>query len=56
LLHLRDVADADRLVHAMQPTSNPRRAIVIGGGYIGTEVGAALLSNGLQVCPVYVTY
>lgn len=49
VLYLRDVADADNLVRVIQQQGEGSRAIVIGGGYIGTEVGAGLLSNGLKV-------
>ena len=51
VLYLRSVADADDLVRVIKQQGKGSRAIVIGGGYIGTEVGAGLLSNGLKVRP-----
>ena len=43
---LRDFADADRLAEALQPG---KRALIIGGGYIGLEAAAVARSLGLTV-------
>ncbi|MFP5076023.1 NAD(P)/FAD-dependent oxidoreductase [Rhizobium sp. YIM 134829] len=43
---LRDFADADRLADAMQPG---KRALIIGGGYIGLEAAAVARGLGLEV-------
>lgn len=40
--------DGVRLRRALE-TGNPRRAVVVGGGYIGLEMAEALLSHGLHV-------
>jgi len=44
--YLRTVADVERLRHEVRPG---RRAVVIGGGYIGLEVAATAREAGLQV-------
>jgi 3-phenylpropionate/trans-cinnamate dioxygenase ferredoxin reductase subunit len=44
--YLRTVADVERLRHELQPG---RRAVVIGGGYIGLEVAATCREAGLPV-------
>lgn len=43
---LRDFEDADRLAEAMRPG---RRALIIGGGYIGLEAAAVARTLGLEV-------
>ncbi len=43
---MRDKRDADRLAIEMQPG---RRALIIGGGYIGLEAAAVARSKGLDV-------
>ena len=43
---LRDAAQAERIAAALE---GARRAVVIGGGFIGLEAVAALLSRGLDV-------
>ena len=43
---MRDLADADTLAAVMHPG---RRALVIGGGYIGLEAAAEAAKKGLQV-------
>ena len=45
---LRDIPDMDRIVEQMR-TQSPRRAVVIGGGFIGLEMAEAFLHRGLQV-------
>jgi NADPH-dependent 2,4-dienoyl-CoA reductase/sulfur reductase-like enzyme/rhodanese-related sulfurtransferase len=44
---LRNIPDMDGIIAAMGPTT--RRAIVIGGGYIGVEVAENLIHRGLEV-------
>jgi len=44
--YLRDIADARRLQQAMQPKCN---AVIVGGGYIGLEVAAAMRLAGMNV-------
>lgn len=52
--YLRNVQDADALVNAIAACkASTKRAICIGGGYIGMEVAAALAMNGLQVTMVF---
>lgn len=47
--YLRDLRDAKRLALAARTA---RRAVVIGGGYIGLEAAASLRKNGLEVSVV----
>ncbi|KAF0934904.1 hypothetical protein E2562_028900 [Oryza meyeriana var. granulata] len=49
---LRDVEDADKLVGVMRscPGGN---AVVVGGGYIGMECAAALVTNNVKVTMVF---
>jgi len=44
--YLKDIADADRLRSEIQPG---RRAVIIGGGYIGLETAATLRHLGMEV-------
>ncbi|XP_019453207.1 PREDICTED: monodehydroascorbate reductase 4, peroxisomal-like [Lupinus angustifolius] len=50
--YLRDIADANRLVDAMQ-SSPGGNAVVIGGGYIGMECAASLVINKINVTMVF---
>ncbi|RLN07701.1 hypothetical protein C2845_PM11G28650 [Panicum miliaceum] len=52
ICYLRNIDDADRLVNAMKscPGGN---AVVIGGGYIGMECAAALVTNKIRVTMVF---
>ena len=50
-MYLRDIADADKLVAAMQAKKDGKAAIV-GGGYIGLELSAALKVNNFDVTMV----
>ncbi|XP_057983919.1 monodehydroascorbate reductase 4, peroxisomal [Malania oleifera] len=50
--YLRDVADATRLVSVMQACSGGN-AVVIGGGYIGMECAASLVTNRINVTMVF---
>jgi len=44
--YLKDIADADRLRSEIRPG---RRAVIIGGGYIGLETASALRHLGMEV-------
>ena len=46
VLTMRDLADADALAAAIAPG---RRALIVGGGYIGLEAAAVLAEKGLAV-------
>ena len=48
--YLRTAGDADAI---LEDVDDARRAVVIGGGFIGTEVGASLRQQGLDVTLVY---
>ncbi|XP_022985194.1 monodehydroascorbate reductase, seedling isozyme-like isoform X2 [Cucurbita maxima] len=52
ILYLRDVKDADKIIEEMRDKKNGK-VVVVGGGYIGLEVGAALKLNNLSVTMVY---
>jgi len=52
ILYLRDIADADKLVAAMQAKKDGK-AVIVGGGYIGLELSAALKMNNFDVTMVY---
>uniref|UniRef100_A0A0E0MLW0 monodehydroascorbate reductase (NADH) n=1 Tax=Oryza punctata TaxID=4537 RepID=A0A0E0MLW0_ORYPU len=52
ILYLRDIEDADKLVAAMQAKKDGN-AVVVGGGYIGLELSAALKINNFDVTMVY---
>jgi 3-phenylpropionate/trans-cinnamate dioxygenase ferredoxin reductase subunit len=43
---LRDLADADRLARELVPG---RRALIVGGGYVGLEAAAVARTRGLEV-------
>lgn len=45
---LRTLVDA-QLIHTYLEKRRPRRAVVVGGGYIGLEMAEALIGRGLQV-------
>jgi len=49
LLYLRNIADADRLLASADAAGAGAPVVVVGGGYIGTEVTAALTLRGLKV-------
>jgi 3-phenylpropionate/trans-cinnamate dioxygenase ferredoxin reductase subunit len=44
--HLRTIADVDAITASLEPGA---RALVVGGGYIGLEVAAVLVQQGLAV-------
>ncbi|XP_038904751.1 monodehydroascorbate reductase, seedling isozyme-like [Benincasa hispida] len=52
IFYLREVDDADKLVEAIKSKKNGK-AVIVGGGYIGLELGAALQINNLDVTMVY---
>lgn len=52
IFYLRGIDDADRLVAAIQAKKDGK-AVIVGGGYIGLELGAALQINNLDVTMVY---
>ncbi|KAF3453617.1 hypothetical protein FNV43_RR04058 [Rhamnella rubrinervis] len=52
IFYLREISDADKLVEAIE-AKQKGKAVVIGGGYIGLEVGAAMRINGFDVSMVY---
>lgn len=55
LFYLRNVEDADELYKAMKDahSSGRKKALVVGGGYIGMECAAKLLEAGLDVTLVF---
>lgn len=52
IFYLREIDDADKLVETITTKKNGK-AVIIGGGYIGLEVGAAMRINNLDVTMVY---
>lgn len=52
ILYLREIDDADKLLEVIQSKKNGK-AVIVGGGYIGLELGAALKLNDLDVTMVY---
>lgn len=52
IFYLREIDDADKLVEAIKSKKNGK-AVVVGGGYIGLELSAALRINNLKVTMVY---
>nr|ADF43731.1 monodehydroascorbate reductase [Lilium longiflorum] len=52
IFYLREIDDADKLVAAIQAKPNGK-AVIVGGGYIGLELGATLKINNLDVTMVY---
>ncbi|XP_074572852.1 monodehydroascorbate reductase 3, cytosolic-like [Curcuma longa] len=52
IFYLREIEDADKLVAAIQAKKDGK-AVIVGGGYIGLELGAALKVNNLDVTMVY---
>ncbi|KAK9734219.1 hypothetical protein RND81_04G123700 [Saponaria officinalis] len=52
IFYLREIEDADKLVEAIKAKKNGK-AVVVGGGYIGLELSAALKINNLDVTMVY---
>lgn len=52
ILYLREIDDADKLVAAIQAKKGGK-AVVVGGGYIGLELSAALKLNDFDVTMVF---
>lgn len=52
ILYLREIDDADKLVEGITAKKNGK-AVVIGGGYIGLELSAALRINSMDVTIVF---
>ncbi|KAK3124110.1 hypothetical protein QOZ80_8AG0640570 [Eleusine coracana subsp. coracana] len=52
ILYLRDIEDGEKLLAAMQAKKDGK-AVVVGGGYIGLELSAALKINNFDVTMVY---
>ncbi|XP_022972689.1 monodehydroascorbate reductase, seedling isozyme [Cucurbita maxima] len=52
IFYLREIVDADQLVEAIKTKKNGK-VVVVGGGYIGLELGAALRINNFDVSMVY---
>ncbi|KAF5737471.1 monodehydroascorbate reductase [Tripterygium wilfordii] len=52
IFYLREIDDADKLVEAIIGKKNGK-AVIVGGGYIGLELSAALKINDLDVTMVY---
>lgn len=52
IFYLREIDDADKLVEVIKQKKNGK-VVIVGGGYIGLELGAALRINNLEVTMVY---
>ncbi|XVF55675.1 hypothetical protein PTKIN_Ptkin06aG0056100 [Pterospermum kingtungense] len=52
ILYLREIDDADKLVEAIKAKKNGK-AVIVGGGYIGLELGAVMKINNFDVSMVY---
>ncbi|KAK1310334.1 Monodehydroascorbate reductase [Acorus calamus] len=52
IFYLREIDDADKLIAAIKEKKDGK-AVIVGGGYIGLELGAALKVNNLDVTMVY---
>ncbi|KZV27938.1 monodehydroascorbate reductase [Dorcoceras hygrometricum] len=52
IFYLREIIDADELVKAIKSEKN-KKAVIVGGGYIGLELSAALRINDIDVTMVY---
>lgn len=52
IFYLREIDDADKLVEAIKAKKNGK-AVIVGGGYIGLELSAALRINNIDVSMVY---
>lgn len=51
LFTLRDVPDTDKINRFIEQ-NNPKKAVVIGGGFIGVEMAENLVERGLETCIV----
>ncbi|XWS11100.1 hypothetical protein CRYUN_Cryun38cG0054700 [Craigia yunnanensis] len=52
IFYLRELSDANELTESIKTKKNGK-AVIIGGGYIGLEVGAAMRINNFDVTMVY---
>ena len=52
IFYLREIDEADKLVEAIKAKKGGK-AVVVGGGYIGLELSAALRINNYDVSMVY---
>lgn len=52
IFYLREIDEADELVAAIKAKKNCK-AVVVGGGYIGLELSAALRVNNIDVNMVF---
>ncbi|GAV64631.1 Pyr_redox_2 domain-containing protein [Cephalotus follicularis] len=52
IFYLREIDDADKLIEAIKAKKNGK-AVIVGGGYIGLELGAVAKINNLEVSMVY---
>lgn len=52
IFYLREIDDADKLVAAIQ-SKKDGKAVIVGGGYIGLELAAAMKINNFDVTMVY---
>lgn len=52
IFYLREIDEADELVAAIKAKKNGK-AVVVGGGYIGLELSAALRINNIDVTMVF---
>ncbi|KAJ6746811.1 MONODEHYDROASCORBATE REDUCTASE-LIKE ISOFORM X1 [Salix koriyanagi] len=52
IFYLREIDDADKLVQVIKEKKNGK-VVIVGGGYIGLELSAALRINNLDVTMVY---
>ncbi|XP_042477005.1 monodehydroascorbate reductase 3, cytosolic-like [Macadamia integrifolia] len=52
IFYLREIDDADKLVEVFK-TKKDGKAVIVGGGYIGLELSAAMKINNLDVTMVY---
>ncbi|KAA8516696.1 hypothetical protein F0562_016798 [Nyssa sinensis] len=52
IFYLREIDDADKLVEAIKAKKNGK-AVIVGGGYIGLELGAVMKINNFDVSMVY---
>ncbi|XP_043702167.1 monodehydroascorbate reductase-like [Telopea speciosissima] len=52
IFYLREIEDADKLVEVFKTKKNGK-CVIVGGGYIGLELGAVMQMNNLDVTMVY---
>uniref|UniRef100_A0A5B6ZMC0 monodehydroascorbate reductase (NADH) n=1 Tax=Davidia involucrata TaxID=16924 RepID=A0A5B6ZMC0_DAVIN len=52
IFYLREIDDADKLIEAIKAKKNGK-AVIVGGGYIGLELGAVMKINNFDVNMVY---